>query len=68
MGEFNFYDIYIPTLLVQAIIAYVIFRLLSPVINRLTAQGWIAFPSIFHLCFYVLLLWLIHEIFVRTGI
>ncbi len=68
MGEFNFYDIYIPTLLVQAIIAYVLFRLLSPLINQLNTRGWIAFPSIFHLCFYVLLLWLVHEIFLATGI
>ena len=68
MGEFNFYDIYIPTLLVQAIIAYVLFRLLSPLIHQLSIRGWIAFPSIFHLCFYLVLLWLIHEIFVATGI
>ncbi|TCM71034.1 uncharacterized protein DUF1656 [Acinetobacter calcoaceticus] len=64
MGEFNFYDIYIPTLLVQALIAYVLFKLLSPVINRLIASGWIIYANIFNLCFYLSLLLLVHVFFI----
>ena len=68
MGEFNFYDIYIPTLLIQALIAYLIFKLLSPLINRLILQGWIIFPNIFNLCFYLVLLLGVHQIFIGLGI
>lgn len=51
MGEFNVYGIYVPSLLVQALLAYICFRGLSPLTNKLIAQGWIALPSIFNLCF-----------------
>ena len=67
MGEFNVYGIYVPALLVQAIFAYICFRWLSPLTNKWIAQGWIALPSIFNLCFYLLLLLLIHQIFVGLG-
>jgi len=56
MGEFNFYDIYIPTLLIQALLAYVIFMFCGGVVSKLIAQGWIIFPNIFNLCFYLVLL------------
>jgi hypothetical protein len=48
MGEINVYGIYIPILLVQAIIAYVLFKFLSPLIYLLVMKGWIALPSIFN--------------------
>ncbi|WP_436898932.1 DUF1656 domain-containing protein [Acinetobacter gyllenbergii] len=64
MGEMNLYGIYIPILLVQAIIAYVLFKLLSPLIDRLVIKGWIALPSIFNLCFYLGLMLLVHCLFV----
>lgn len=64
MGEMNLYGIYIPILLVQAIIAYVLFKLLSPLIDRLVIKGWIALPSIFNLCFYLGLMLLVHCFFV----
>ena len=51
MGEFNVYGIYVPALLVQAIFAYICFRWLSPLTNKWIAQGWIALPSNFNLCF-----------------
>jgi ABC-type lipoprotein release transport system permease subunit len=41
MGEINVYGIYIPILLVQAIIAYVLFKLMSPLIDRLVMRGWL---------------------------
>ncbi|WP_343621905.1 DUF1656 domain-containing protein [Acinetobacter proteolyticus] len=64
MGEMNLYGIYIPILLVQAIIAYVLFKLLSPLVDRLVIKGWIALPSIFNLCFYLGLMLLVHCLFV----
>ncbi|ENX31972.1 hypothetical protein F889_03867 [Acinetobacter colistiniresistens] len=64
MGEMNLYGIYIPILLVQAIITYVLFKLLSPLIDRLVIKGWIALPSIFNLCFYLGLMLLVHCLFV----
>ncbi|EKU53089.1 DUF1656 domain-containing protein [Acinetobacter courvalinii] len=64
MGELNLYGIYIPILLVQAIIAYVLFKLAGPWLDRLISKGWIALPSIFNLCFYLGLLLLVHGLFV----
>ncbi|ENX62151.1 MULTISPECIES: DUF1656 domain-containing protein [Acinetobacter] len=64
MGEMNLYGVYIPILLVQAIVAYVLFKLLSPLIDRLVIKGWIALPSIFNLCFYLGLMLLVHCLFV----
>ncbi|ENV10796.1 DUF1656 domain-containing protein [Acinetobacter sp. NIPH1876] len=64
MGEMNLYGVYIPILLVQAIVAYVLFKLLSPLVDRLVIKGWIALPSIFNLCFYLGLMLLVHCLFV----
>ncbi|CAM4319072.1 hypothetical protein F901_01402 [Acinetobacter dispersus] len=64
MGEINVYGIYIPILLVQAIIAYVLFKLVSPLIDRAAVKDWIALPSIFNLCFYFGLLLVVHWLFV----
>lgn len=64
MGEMNLYGVYIPILLVQAIVAYVLFKLLSPLVDRLVIKGWIALPSIFNLCFYLGLMLLMHCLFV----
>ncbi|MDQ8936161.1 DUF1656 domain-containing protein [Acinetobacter rudis] len=63
MGEVNVYGIYVPILLVQAIFAYVIFRLCARWIQHWIARGWIIVPSIFNLCFYILLLLLTHGVF-----
>ena len=63
MGEINVYGIYFPILLVQAVIAYVLFKLLTPITDRLIQKGWIAFPSIFNLCFYLALMLLVHWLF-----
>ncbi|EOR03144.1 DUF1656 domain-containing protein [Acinetobacter genomosp. 15BJ] len=64
MGEMNLYGVYIPILLVQAIVAYLLFKLLSPLVDRLVIKGWIALPSIFNLCFYLGLMLLVHCLFV----
>ncbi|WP_130803647.1 DUF1656 domain-containing protein [Acinetobacter ihumii] len=63
MGELNLYGVYIPTLLIQAILAYVLFRLVSLLTNRLIASGWIGFPGIFNLSLYILILLLVHYVF-----
>lgn len=63
MGEINIYGIYVPILLVQAILAYVIFKLCTRWIHRWVAGGWIIVPSIFNLCFYIMLLLLMHWLF-----
>lgn len=68
MGEFNFYDIYIPTLLIQALIAYVILKLLGGIIQKWVVQGWIALPGVFNLCLYLILLLLVHQIFIGLGV
>ncbi|AOA57054.1 DUF1656 domain-containing protein [Acinetobacter larvae] len=68
MGEFNFYDIYIPTLLLQAILAYVLYRVLGPVWQFLIASGWVILPSLFNLCVYIMLVMLVHGIFLFFGI
>ncbi|MCH7381434.1 MULTISPECIES: DUF1656 domain-containing protein [Acinetobacter] len=64
MGEMNLYGVYIPILLVQAVVAYVLFKLLSPLVDRLVIKGWIALPSIFNLCFYLGLMLMVHCLFV----
>lgn len=64
MGEFNVYGIYVPSLLVQAMIAYVLFKIMSPIIDRLVLNGWIALPSIFNLCVYLGMLLSVHWLFI----
>lgn len=61
MGEFNFYGVYVPVLLVYALIAYLIFLLLRVGINRYVDEGWFIYPSLFYLCLYVVVLWLTHS-------
>lgn len=63
MGEFNLYGVYVPTFLVQAILAYLLLKIVNLVTDRWATQGWIALPSIFNLCIYVLLLWGVHHLF-----
>ena len=60
MGEVNIYGVYVPILIIQAMLAYAILRLLNLLTDRLVEQGWIAMPSIFNLCLFVVLLWLVH--------
>ena len=56
MGEFNLYGVYIPTLLVFAILSYIILRILMIGIDKLIEKGWIPLPSLFYLCIYILIL------------
>lgn len=64
MSDFDLYGIFIPSFLVQAIIAYFIYILVSKLTKGLIESGWIAFSGVFNLCLYVLCLVLIHYIFI----
>lgn len=63
MGELNIYGIYVPILLIQALIAYSILHLLMKVIDRWVDQDWIAMPGIFYLCVYIVILGGVHWAF-----
>jgi hypothetical protein len=68
MGELNLYGVYVPILLIQSILAYVLLKIVMPGTDRLVDQGWIAWPSIFNLCLYVMLLFLVHWLFILCAI
>lgn len=68
MGELNIYGVYVPILLIQSVFAYGILRLAMLGIDPLIAKGWIPLPSVFYLCLYVILLWLIHWGFILCSV
>lgn len=68
MGELNLYGVYVPILLIQSILAYVVLKIVMKGTDRLVDQGWIAWPSIFNLCLYVVLLFLVHGLFILCAI
>lgn len=68
MGELNLYGVYVPILLIQSILAYLLLQIVMLATDRLVDQGWIAWPSIFNLCLYVLLIFLVHWLFILSGI
>ncbi|ALH96085.1 DUF1656 domain-containing protein [Acinetobacter equi] len=60
MGELNIYGVYVPILLIQAVIAYGILKVLMKWLDRLVANDWIIMPNLFYLCIYLLLLGVVH--------
>ncbi|NNH87025.1 DUF1656 domain-containing protein [Acinetobacter terrae] len=68
MGELNLYGVYVPILLIQSILAYVLLKIVMIGTDRLVDRGWIAWPSIFNLCLYVVLLFLVHGLFILCAI
>ncbi|WP_445114814.1 DUF1656 domain-containing protein [Acinetobacter sp. WZC-1] len=64
MGELNIYGVYVPILLVQAILAYALLRLSAVVTDKFIIDGWIAMPAVFSLGLYLILLWLMHGLFI----
>ena len=68
MGELNLYGVYVPILLIQSILAYVLLKIIMIGTDRLADQGWIAWPSIFNLCLYIVLLFLVHWLFILCAI
>ncbi|RYZ80507.1 MAG: DUF1656 domain-containing protein [Moraxellaceae bacterium] len=63
-GELNFYGIYIPLVLIQALLAYVIFSGLVRVLDKYHLTRWMLWPTIFNLCLYIVVLgltvWISH--------
>lgn len=55
-GELNFYGIYIPLVLIQALLAYVIFSGLVRVLDKYNLTHWMLWPTIFNLCLYIVVL------------
>ncbi len=55
-GELNFYGIYIPFILIQALLAYAIYLLLVKALDKWQLSPWIMIPTIFHLCLYIVVL------------
>ena len=49
MGELNLYGVYVPVLLIQSILAYLLLQNVMLATDRLVDQGWIAWPGIFNL-------------------
>ncbi|WP_442767504.1 DUF1656 domain-containing protein [Acinetobacter bohemicus] len=68
MGELNLYGVYVPILLIQSILAYLLLQIVMLATDRLVDQGWIVWLGIFNLCLYVLLLFLVHWLFILSGI
>lgn len=68
MGELNLYGVYVPILLIQSILAYVLLKIVMLGTDQLVDQGWIAWPSIFNLCLYGVLLFLVHGLFILYAI
>lgn len=68
MGELNLYGVYVPILLIQSILAYVLLKIVMIGTDRLVDQDWIAWPSIFNLCLYIVLLFLVHWLFILCAI
>lgn len=64
MGEWNIYGVYVPVFLIQAILAYILLKLVNLVTDKWVTQGWIAIPALFNLCLYIILLWLLHGFFI----
>ncbi|OTG67177.1 DUF1656 domain-containing protein [Acinetobacter silvestris] len=64
MGELNIYGVYVPIFLIQAILAYLLFKIVTLATNQWIAKGWVAIPGIFNLCLYIILLWLMHWFFI----
>lgn len=60
MGELNIYGVYVPTLLIQAVIAYVMLSVLMKWLDRLVTHDWIIMPNLFYVCIYLLLLGIVH--------
>ncbi|XID74691.1 DUF1656 domain-containing protein [Alkanindiges sp. WGS2144] len=55
-GELDFYGIYIPVILIQALLAYVIYSYVLKAMDKWQLDRWILLPTVFHLCLYIIVL------------
>ena len=60
MTEVNVGGIYVPILLLQACVAYLLLQLTSWLILRFGLSHWVAAPSIFYLALYLVYLFMVH--------
>ena len=67
MGEFNVYGIYVPTLLVQGLVAYCLLWFITRYTDRWMEQGSDAFLGLFNFCLYLVLLLLVHWLFIWSA-
>lgn len=63
MHDFDVYGIFIPSFLIQAILAYLLFVCIEKWIDILNKKGWLLAIGLFKLCMYILCLWVVHQIF-----
>ena len=68
MGELNIYGVYVPIFLIQAMLAYLLFKVAMLGVDWMVEKDWIVLPSVFNLCIYLILLWLMHWVFVVFAI
>ena len=68
MGELNIYGVYVPIFLIQAMLAYLLFKVAMLGVDWMVEKDWIILPSVFNLCIYLILLWLMHWVFVVFAI
>ena len=68
MGELNIYGVYVPIFLIQAVLAYLLFKVAILGVDWMVEKDWIVLPSVFNLCIYLILLWLMHWVFVVFAI
>lgn len=64
MSDFDLYGVFVPSFLIQAILAYFVFVLMSYLTDRLDMQGW---TGLFKLCLYLVCLLLVHQVFVEIN-
>ena len=60
MAEFNFNGVYVPVLLVYAVLAYALLLLIRKCLRRLVDESWWSAPGLVFLSLYGLLFWLLH--------
>ena len=58
-GEVNFYGIYIPLILIQALLAYMLYSGLIWLLEKWQLSRWLALPTISNLCLYIIVLGLV---------
>ena len=60
MGEVNIYGIYVPIFLIQAVFAYIIWKIVCIGTDRLIEKDYIALPGVFNISLYLIILWALH--------
>lgn len=67
MSEFNLNGVYVPVLLVYAVVAYALLLLIRKYLQRLVDERWWMAPGMVYLSLYCLLFWLLHFLHIRLS-